>query len=106
MVRIASSRLRGSGEMPSACRSRSVSDQTSSSAPSGSSYSPWIPAIPAASISAKARYGLAAESMERSSIRAEDPLFGLYIGTRTSAERLLRPQQMYAGASPPPASRL
>src|SRR5690606_2892758 len=34
------------------------------------------------------------------------PLPGLYIGTRTSAERLLWPQQMYAGASPPPISRL
>ena len=44
--------------------------------------------------------------MDRSSTRAEDPLFGLYIGTRTRAERLFRPQQMYAGASPPPASRL
>ena len=80
MIRIASSRLRGSGEMPSACRSRSVSDQTSSSAPSGSSYSPSMPASPAARMRAKARYGLAPESMERSSTRAEDPLLGLYIG--------------------------
>ena len=37
ILRMASSRLRGSGAMPSAWRSRSVSDQTSSSAPSGSS---------------------------------------------------------------------
>ena len=80
--------------MPRAWRSRSVSDQTSSSAPSGSSYSPSMPARPAARVTAKARYGLAAESIERSSMRAEDALFGLYIGTRTSAERLLRPQQM------------
>ena len=55
MIRMASSRLRGSGSMPSAWRSRSVRLQTSSSAPSGSSYSPSIPARPAASIRAKAR---------------------------------------------------
>jgi hypothetical protein len=34
------------------------------------------------------------------------PLFGLYIGTRTSAERLLWPQQMKLGASSPPQRRL
>ena len=44
--------------------------------------------------------------MVRSSIRVDWPLLGLYIGTRTIAERLLWPQQMYDGASPPPISRL
>ena len=44
--------------------------------------------------------------MVRSSIRVETPFCGLYIGTRTMAERLLWPQQMYDGASPPPISRL
>ena len=38
--------------------------------------------------------------------RAEPVLPGLYIGTRIIAERLLWPQQMYEGASPPaPALR-
>ena len=44
--------------------------------------------------------------MVRSSIRVDWPLLGLYIGTRIIAERLLCPQQMYDGASPPPSSRL
>src|SRR5690348_10532409 len=57
-------------------------------------------------MTAYARYGLAAESMLRSSTRVDWPFVGLYIGTRTSAERLLCPQQTYDGASPPPASRL
>src|SRR6187401_2264747 len=39
-------------------------------------------------------------------MRVDWPLFGLYIGTRTIAERLLWPQQMYDGASSPPISRL
>src|SRR5699024_422558 len=94
IARIASSRLRGSGSMPRADRSRSVSDHTSFSASGGSSYSPSMPASPADRISANAKYGLPAQSIERRATRAEDCLFGLYIGTRTSADRLLRPQQM------------
>ncbi len=39
-------------------------------------------------------------------MRVEAPLSGLYIGTRTIAERLLWPQQMYDGASPPNIIRL
>ncbi len=57
-------------------------------------------------MTANARYGLDAVSIERNSTRVALPLVGLYIGTRTSAERLLWPQQTYAGASPPPPSRL
>ena len=44
--------------------------------------------------------------MLRTSTRVDWPLLGLYIGTRIIAERLLWPQQMYDGASPPPSSRL
>ncbi len=44
-------------------------------------------------MTAYARYGLAAESSARYSMRLELPLPGLYMGTRTSAERLLWPQQ-------------
>src|SRR5215472_10188379 len=65
-----------------------------------------MPLRPAARITAKARYGLQAASTERNSTRVELPLCGLYIGTRMRAERLLCPQQTYAGASPPaPAVR-
>ena len=39
-------------------------------------------------------------SSARNSTRVDWPLPGLYIGTRTSAERLLWPQQTYEGASP------
>ena len=42
----------------------------------------------------------------RTSMRVEPLFFGLYIGTRTSALRLLEPQQTYGGASPPDHSRL
>src|SRR5687767_6644903 len=56
-----------------------------------------MPLSPAPSSTAKARYGLAAESRERISTRAE---FGLpYAGTRTNADRLRWPQQTYAGLS-------
>src|SRR6266487_3653072 len=56
-----------------------------------------MPLSPAPSSTAKARYGLHAESTERTSTRAE---FGLpYAGTRTSADRLRAPQQTYAGDS-------
>ena len=65
-----------------------------------------MPFRPAASRTAKARYGLAALSSERNSMRVLLPLDGLYIGTRISDERLLCPQQIHAGASAPPASRL
>ena len=49
---------------------------------------------------------MAAESSARYSTRDDWPLLGLYSGTRTSAERLLWPQQMKLGASSPPHSRL
>src|SRR5688572_11168047 len=56
-----------------------------------------MPLRPAPSRTAKVRYGLHAESSERTSTRAE---FGLpYAGTRTSADRLRWPQQTYAGDS-------
>ena len=45
-------------------------------------------------MTAKARYGLQAGSMERNSILVALPFCGLYIGTRISADRLLWPQQM------------
>src|ERR671924_2386499 len=72
----------------------------------GSSYSCSIPASPAASITAKARYGLHAGSGERNSMRVADSLPGLYMGTRTSADRFLRAQHTYTGASYPGTSRL
>src|SRR5919204_5790981 len=72
----------------------------------GSSYSFSTPVRPAASIAANARYGLHAGSGERNSMRVADSLPGLYIGTRTSALRLRRAQQMYTGASYPGTKRL
>ena len=57
-------------------------------------------------ISANARYGLHAGSGARYSIRADASLPGFVSGTRTSAERLLTPQQTYSGASNPGTSRL
>src|SRR5665647_3244385 len=65
-----------------------------------------MPLRPAASRTAKARYGFVAESTARYSTRVELPLPVLYNGTRTSAERLLCPQQTNDGASAPPHSRL
>src|SRR5215207_1421028 len=50
-------------------------------------------------MSAKARYWLQAGSATRTSMRVELALPGLYIGTRTSADRFACPQQTYAGAS-------
>src|SRR5881628_2885574 len=70
------------------------------------SYSPSKPASPAASIDANARYGLHAGSGERYSIRVAPSLPGLYIGTRTSAERFRLAQHTYTGASNPGTSRL
>src|SRR5258708_13731497 len=65
-----------------------------------------MPLSPAARITANARYGLHAGSSERNSILVALPFLGLYMGTRTSADLLLCPQQMWAGASPPaPAIR-
>ncbi len=58
-----------------------------------------MPFMPAASSTAKARYGLHAESGERISTRVEFALPGLYIGTRTSADRLAWPQHTNVGAS-------
>src|SRR3978361_2127288 len=56
-----------------------------------------MPLSPAPSIIANARYGLHAESSERTSTRAE---FGLpYAGTRTRADRFRCPQQTNAGDS-------
>src|SRR5712691_3683638 len=72
----------------------------------GSSYSPSIPASPAASIAANARYGLQAGSGERYSIRVAPSLPGLDIGMRTKAERLRLAQQTYTGASKPGIRRL
>src|SRR3569833_46730 len=60
-----------------------------------------MPLRPAPRMTANARYGLQAVSSERNSMRVAWPFCGLYIGTRTRAERLLWPQQMYGGASPP-----
>src|SRR5688572_21504569 len=65
-----------------------------------------MPFRPAASITANAKYGLHAESSARYSARVDWPLPGLYMGTRTRADLLLCPQHTYAGASPPPISRL
>src|SRR4051812_48685003 len=58
-----------------------------------------MPLRPADSSTAKARYGLHAESSERISTRVELALPGLYMGTRTSAERLALPQHTNVGAS-------
>ena len=65
-----------------------------------------MPLRPAASITENARYGLHAGSGERNSMRVELslPFFGS--GTRTSADRLLRAQHTYTGASYPTISRL
>src|SRR5689334_1397803 len=65
-----------------------------------------MPFRPAASITENARYGLQAGSGERNSMRVllSLPRFG--IGTRTSADSLLRAQQMYVGASYPSMRRL
>ncbi len=60
----------------------------------GSSYSCSMPARPAESMHANARYGLHAGSGERNSMRVASSLPGLYIGTRTSALRFRRAQQM------------
>ena len=49
----------------------------------------------------KVRYGLHAESGLRTSTRRDDALRGVYIGTRTSAERLAAPHDAAVGASPP-----
>ena len=72
----------------------------------GSSYPPSMPARPAASIAANARYGLQAGSGERYSIRVASSLPGLYSGTRTRALRFRRAQHTYTGASNPGTSRL
>src|SRR6202030_979371 len=55
---------------------------------------------PAASSRAKARYGLHAESGLRTSIRRDDVLCGVYIGTRTNAEGLAAPHQPLVGVDP------
>ena len=55
----------------------------------------------------KARYGLQAGSSARYSRRVPwSSLPRLGTGTRTSAERLLRAQEMWTGASKPATSRL
>ena len=64
-----------------------------------------MPFSPAARITEKARYGLHAGSGARYSMRVDWTL-RLATGTRTSAERLLRAQLTYAGASKPGTSRL
>src|SRR6185369_13994000 len=65
-----------------------------------------MPRRPAASSTANVRYGLHAESGLRTSTRRDDALCGVYIGTRTSAERLAAPHDAAVGASPPCTSRL
>src|SRR3982074_1071347 len=65
-----------------------------------------MPRRPAASSTAKVRYGLHAESGLRTSIRLDDALRGVYIGARTSADRLAAPHDAAVGASPPCTSRL
>ena len=81
-----------------AWRSRSVSDQTSSSA-SRRQLVALLDALHAGGEQRPRRRGrgCTAASMVRSSMRVDWPLLGLYIGTRTIAERLLWPQQMYGG---------
>ena len=94
MIFNASSSDSGSGWMPIARRSASVSSQTSSLVGSPSVSCCSMPSRPAASSTEYARYGLATGSSARNSMRAELPLPGLYCGMRSSAERLLCPQQM------------
>src|SRR3954447_15193067 len=65
-----------------------------------------MPFMPAASITANARYGLHAGSGERNSMRVLDSLSRFGWGTRTSADSLLRAHEMYVGASYPAISRL
>src|SRR3954452_7877091 len=72
----------------------------------GRSYPSSTPLSPAASITEKARYGFAAGSGERNSMRVELSLPFLGAGRRTSADSLLRAQQMCTGASYPAMSRL
>ena len=101
---MASFKSRGSGVNPAAS---AISGSFKSICGASSSWYPAsIPFNPAARITAKARYGLHAESGERNSIRVEFGLFGFYIGIRTSELRLCGPQEINAGASPPPCKRL
>src|SRR5689334_13767630 len=72
----------------------------------GSSYPSSMPLSPAASIAENDRYGLHAGSGERNSIRTDSFLPRFDNGTRTNAERLLRAQHLYTGASYPGISRL
>src|ERR1700681_3580682 len=65
-----------------------------------------MPFSPAASMTENPRYGVQAGSGARNSMRVESllPFFGN--GTRTRAERWLRAQHLYTGASYPGISRL
>ena len=83
----------GSGWYPMARRSAVVIAAKSSVTADISSYSFSMPFNPAERITAYARYGLEAESRPRYSMRANYILFGLYSGTRTSADRLLCPHE-------------
>src|SRR6476620_5089262 len=65
-----------------------------------------MPLRPAASITENARYGLQAGSGDRNSMRVELSLPRFGSGTRTSADRLLRAQHTYTGASYPTTRRL
>src|ERR1700733_15001609 len=87
-------------------RSVAVRSQTLSSACGPSTYPFSTPRSPAANSTAKARYGLQAESGLRTSIRRDEVLCGLYIGMRTRADRLAAPHDAAVGASPPSTSRL
>ena len=62
--------------------------------------------MPAASTSAKVRYGLHAGSGERYSTRVASGLSRLAIGTRISPLRLLRAHDTWIGASKPGTNRL
>ena len=80
--------------MPSASRSSGVISYRLAATSWGSSYLCSMPSRPAASTTAKARYGLHAGSGARYSMRVESSLPGLACGTFTTTERLLRAQAM------------
>src|SRR4051812_1554679 len=96
----------GSRSMPSLASSVSLISNRLLSASGGSSYPSVMPRIPAASITAKARYGLHAGSGERNSIRVALRLPRLATGTHTRPLRLLRAHVTCTGASNPGTSRL
>src|SRR3954453_19131733 len=96
----------GSRSIPSLASSVSVISNRLLSASGGSSYCSVMPRMPAANITANARYGLHAGSGERNSIRVALGLPRLATGTRTRPLRLLRAHVTWTGASNPGTSRL